>query len=184
MNFFLCHPGEHASITQNITDAAKNANSRAIFYNLSATGEVQINAIEKDLLNENVDAPFLLSISAAHHETGVINDIEAICNFVHKRGGYVHIDAAQAFGKVEMDWSLPDLITLSSHKMGGPVGIGALILKQGVPFRSVIHGGGQEEGLRPGTVPVALVHGFLAAAKESLSEESQSHWEQCGHGSK
>ncbi|RUX21691.1 aminotransferase class V-fold PLP-dependent enzyme, partial [Mesorhizobium sp. M7A.F.Ca.US.011.01.1.1] len=84
-------------------------------------------------------------------------------------GAFMHVDAAQGLGKLPLDFSEFDLASVSSHKMYGPMGIGALFISSAAPLRPlpVLFGGGQEAGIRPGTVPTPLVVGFGAAAKVS-----------------
>jgi cysteine desulfurase len=104
----------------------------------------------------------------ANHETGVLHPLESLISLCKECGGWLHTDASQAFGKVPVDSKKADLITLSSHKIGGPVGIGALVIKPHVPFTPPILGGGQEDGVRSGTTSLLLVEGFVAAAEEAL----------------
>ncbi|WP_163144229.1 cysteine desulfurase family protein, partial [Arhodomonas sp. KWT] len=109
----------------------------------------------------------LVSVSAVNNETGVIPDLAAIAEGVKGRGALLHVDAAQALGRVPLDVAgLPaDLVSLSAHKCYGPQGVGALYVRRRprVRLAPLLHGGGQEGGLRPGTVPVAQVVGMGAA---------------------
>ncbi|MFB4205133.1 Cysteine desulfurase IscS [wastewater metagenome] len=109
----------------------------------------------------------LVSVSAVNNETGVIPDLAAIAERVKGHGALLHVDAAQALGRVSLDVSgLPaDLVSLSAHKCYGPQGVGALYVRRRprVRLMPLLHGGGQEGGLRPGTVPVAQVVGMGAA---------------------
>ena len=133
--------------------------------------------INKVISNQG-EPSFLVSIGAANHETGVVQDIDALASVVHAHNGWIHTDACQALGKIPLP-STTDLMTLSSHKVGGPVGIGALILKDRVPFTPPILGGGQEGGLRSGTPALALALGFVAAVKRCLSTDYAQHLTHC-----
>lgn len=112
----------------------------------------------------------LVSVMHANNETGVIQPVKEIGEQMRASETWFHVDAAQTFGKepdlADIDC---DLLSVSSHKIYGPQGIGALYVKrQGstrIPISSLIHGGGQERGLRPGTVSVALAVGFGEASK-------------------
>ncbi len=112
----------------------------------------------------------LVSIMAANNETGVIQPIEEAAAAAHRVGALFHSDAAQAVGKIPTDVVElgVDYLSISSHKMYGPMGIGALFVSAAAtkPL-PITYGGGQENGLRPGTEPVALIAGFGAAARAS-----------------
>ncbi|WP_281702328.1 cysteine desulfurase family protein [Cryptobacterium curtum] len=119
----------------------------------------------------------LVSIMLANNEVGSIQPVAEIAKVVHAAGALMHTDAVQAFGKmsVGLDALGVDALSISAHKIGGPKGIGALVLKSGTPFLPVLLGGGQEHGLRSGTQNVAGMVGFAAAATaatgEGLNEE-------------
>ena len=114
----------------------------------------------------------LVTIMAANHEIGTIQPIEAIGRLAWAAGALFHVDAAQAAGKIPLALAGIDLMTLSAHKLYGPKGIGALALRR--PVRAMVTplilGGGQEQGLRSGTVPVPLAVGFGAAAALAMDE--------------
>jgi cysteine desulfurase len=103
-----------------------------------------------------------------NNEIGVRHPLTAISNLAHEAGALVLSDAVQAFGRIEL-CSGPDLFAVSAHKIHGPKGVGALWMKTGKEPAPFIHGGGQEQGLRSGTLSPALCVGFGAAAK--LAEE-------------
>ncbi|HEY5279052.1 MAG TPA: cysteine desulfurase family protein [Pseudolabrys sp.] len=109
----------------------------------------------------------LVSVMLANNETGVIQPITDIAAIVHAAGGLLHVDAVQAAGRIPVDMpSLgADLMSLSSHKLGGPQGAGALIVRAGLTVTPLIRGGGQERGRRGGTENVAGIAGFGAAAE-------------------
>lgn len=108
----------------------------------------------------------LVSVMFANNETGVIQPIAEIAAIVHEAGGLLHVDAVQGAGRIEIDMTAlgADLLTLSSHKLGGPQGAGALVLREGLHIAvPLIAGGGQERGNRAGTENVAAIAGFGAA---------------------
>jgi len=109
---------------------------------------------------------FLVSVMHGNNEVGSLNPIQKIGNLCREKGVLFHVDAVQTAGHVPMDLQeLPvDLLTLSAHKMYGPKGIGALYVRKKTPLVPLIHGGGQEFGLRSGTENVPSVVGFGAAA--------------------
>ena len=110
--------------------------------------------------------PALVSVMTANNETGVVQDMAAIAAFVRDNGALLHTDAVQAAGKIALDFSASGahLMSLSAHKIGGPKGVGALIVDKAVDMKPLLHGGGQEKGRRSGTENVAAIVGFGAAA--------------------
>lgn len=124
---------------------------------------------------------FLASLMMVNNETGVIQPVAEAAAIAHSRGGLIHSDAAQAFGKVAIDVMDLDIdyVSLSAHKCYGPMGVGALFASATAPQPSpLVFGGGQQGGLRPGTEPVALIAGFGAAARiaveRRLSDEAHA----------
>jgi cysteine desulfurase len=112
--------------------------------------------------------PALVSVMLANNETGALQPVVEAAEIVHAAGGLLHVDAIQAFGKIPIDINAmkADLMTLSAHKIGGPKGVGALVLAEGVlGLEPHLRGGGQELGRRAGTENVAGIAGFGAAAK-------------------
>ena len=107
--------------------------------------------------------PFV-SIVAANSETGVLQDIETATELVRAANGLILVDAVQALGKIPMTF-MPDYMAVSAHKIGGPQGVGALYVSPDVPYTSLLSGGGQERRRRSGTMNVAGIAGFGAAAK-------------------
>ena len=121
--------------------------------------------LDLDLLERELDGSVLLvAVMTVNNEIGVRQPLTAISEIAHKSGALVLTDAVQAFGRVELCKG-PDLVALSAHKIHGPKGIGALWMRDGAEPVTLIHGGGQEQGLRSGTLSPALCVGFGAAAK-------------------
>jgi cysteine desulfurase len=110
--------------------------------------------------------PFV-SLMAANNETGAIQPVPDAAKIVHEAGGLLHSDAVQAAGRVPLDMPAlgADMLSLSAHKIGGPKGVGALVLRKGVSVEPLIKGGGQERRRRAGTENVAGIVGFGAAAE-------------------
>lgn len=136
-------------------------------------GLVDLSALEDSLRNGGERS--IVSILYANNETGVLQDIKAIVDIAHNAGALLHIDAIQAFGKVPINFMEMgvDMMSISSHKIGGPQGVGALIAREKIPMKPFILGGGQEHGRRGGTENIAGIAGFGLAAtfvSESLSK--------------
>ncbi len=137
--------------------------------------------VEPEAVEEAVDDETLLvSVQGANNEVGTVQPIPEIAEIAHQYGAVMHCDATQAIGKIPMDvdeWGV-DLLSISAHKMYGPKGIGALYVRGGphaIPLVSVYLGGGQERGLRPGTLNVPAIVGFGQAClicSEHMLDES------------
>ena len=121
----------------------------------------------EDLKEAITPQTILISIMHANNEIGTLQPIEEIGRIAHDNGILFHTDAVQSFGKVKIDVEKQniDLLSLSSHKINGPKGVGALYIKKGVRLVPLIHGGGQERGIRSGTENVAGIVGFGKAAE-------------------
>ena len=121
----------------------------------------------------------LVSVMHANNETGAIQPLPDIASVLEGHEAYFHVDAAQGYGKDLDGLRHPriDLISVSSHKVYGPQGVGALITRRRnfkrPPLVPIAYGGGQERGLRPGTLPVPLIVGFGVAARKALAENSK-----------
>lgn len=136
----------------------------------------------KELENAITDQTFLISIMAVNNEIGVIQPLKEIGALCRKKGVFFHTDAAQAFGKIPLDINELniDLMSISGHKIYGPKGVGALYVrrKPRIRIRPLINGGGQERGLRSGTLAPFLVAGLGMAAKIAEQEMTKDH-EKC-----
>jgi len=117
----------------------------------------------------------LVSVIHASNEIGVIQPINEIGKICRDNNVYFHTDAVQSFGKIPVNMKYVDLMTVSSHKMYGPKGVGALFVREGVAIEPLLHGGGQERGLRSSTVNVPCIVGFAKAceiAKKEMKDEA------------
>jgi cysteine desulfurase len=155
---------EHKSILSSAS-SLRTAGFRMVEAPVDGHGVIDISALER-LVGEQT---LLVSVMAVNNEVGSIQPLADVVRIVRAAGALVHVDAAQALGKLPLDCSGFDFASLSSHKMYGPMGIGGLFVSSASPVRPlpVLFGGGQETGIRPGTVPTPLVAGFGAAAKLS-----------------
>jgi cysteine desulfurase len=139
------------------------------------TGILSLDALEAALRPET----FLVSVMLANNELGVVQDIPAIAECVHSRGGLLHVDCAQAIGRlpVNVDALGADLASFSAHKFHGPKGTGCLYVRRrerAVRIDPLVYGGGQERGMRSGTLDVPGIVGMAEAARlavENLPEE-------------
>ena len=153
---------EHSSVI----DVVKNLDIEKKFFNINPNGTVNLKEIEEVLSKQT--NPFLVSIMFANNESGIINPIYEISKIVRKYKGIMHCDGVQSLGKIEIDLdSLDvDLFAISSHKIGGPTGIGALLINTRNNISPEIIGGGQEKNLRSGTENFLGIVGFGEAINE------------------
>ncbi len=123
--------------------------------------------LQRDVLSAHArQGAALISVMYANNETGVVQDIAAIADVAKAHNALLHTDAVQAAGKLPLDFGAcgTHLLSMSAHKIGGPKGVGALIVDKAVELRPLLHGGGQEKERRSGTENVAGIVGFGAAA--------------------
>ena len=137
---------------------------------VGADGTVDLAALER-MLADGPDTA-LVALMLANNETGVIQPVAEAARLAHAHGASLHCDAVQAAGKIAVDVAAlgADTYALSAHKLGGPQGVGALVVRPGAAVRAQISGGGQESGLRAGTENVAGIVGFGVAAACALNE--------------
>jgi cysteine desulfurase len=128
---------------------------------VTGDGVIDLEALDTLIAGRTV----FLSLMAVNNETGVIQPLKAAAALVHGHGGLVHCDASQALGKMPMRIGdlEADFVTLTAHKIGGPQGVGALVVTCGRAPKPMLRGGGQEQGWRAGTENVAGITGFAAA---------------------
>jgi cysteine desulfurase len=117
----------------------------------------------------------LVAVMAANNEVGTAQPVAAAAELAHAAGAALLCDAVQAAGTPGVDLAADgiDLLALAGHKLGGPTGVGALVVRAGQRLRPLLHGGGQERGLRSGTLPVAAIAGFGAAASAALGRRDR-----------
>jgi len=143
----------------------------------TANGVIDLETLPAALANSQMKGrrPFV-SVMAANNETGAFQPIAEAAAIVHEAGGLLHSDAVQAAGKMPFDIasSGADMISLSAHKFGGPKGVGALVLREGIAVEPLIKGGGQERRRRAGTENVSGIVGFGVAAELASAELSRA----------
>jgi cysteine desulfurase len=135
------------------------------------SGVVDLDALER-ILAAAAPAPALVAIMLANNETGVIQPVAEAVRIAHAHGALLHCDAVQAAGKIAVEFGAlgADLMSVSAHKLGGPPGVGALIVADHVELGARQHGGGQERGRRAGTENLPGIVGFGVAAEIAAAE--------------
>jgi len=161
---------EHMSVV-NTCKFLTTKGFEAVFLPVDNYGFVKLESLEKELTDKTV----LVSIVYANGEIGTIQPMKEISKIVHSKNAYLHVDATAACGQVPINVKEEgiDLLTVSSNNMYGPKGIGALYIKEGIRIEPLLHGGGQERGLRSGTENLPSIVGFGRAA-EIAKKEMQS----------
>lgn len=151
---------EHVSVLKAVTDLEEIP--------VDGNGIVSLEALDALLAGDT--RPALVSVMLANNETGVIQPLADISAIAKKHGALLHCDAIQAAGKIPFDIKAlgADMMSLSAHKIGGPAGVGALVLAGDIHLQGIIRGGGQERGRRAGTENVSGIAGFAAAARAAL----------------
>ena len=145
---------------------------RSISVPVDRDGVVHLDALEQIVRDCR---PALVSVMWANNEVGAVQPVERIADLCAKAGVPFHSDAVQALGKlpVRVDRVRADLLAFSAHKLGGPRGAGALFVRRGTRLAPLLHGGGQERGLRPGTEDVAAATAFAVAAEQAEAEREE-----------
>lgn len=148
---------EHDSVLETVPDAERIP--------VTPDGTVDLAALDRMLAGDGGTA--LVSVMLVNNETGVIQPVAEASRLAHAHGALFHCDAVQGAGRIGIDADPLgiDLLTLSAHKLGGPHGVGALVVRDGIPIIPVLRGGGQEQRRRAGTENVAGIAGFGAAAR-------------------
>lgn len=150
-------------------DSVRRAAPQADILPVDSDGVLDLAALERALAASA--EPALVSVMLANNETGVLQPIADVVRLARAAGALVHCDAVQGAGKVPVDLHGlgVDYLSLSAHKLGGPMGVGALVIRSGAPLRPDRRGGGQESNRRAGTENVPGIAGFGAAATQAAS---------------
>ena len=151
-------------------DSVRHAVPTAEIIPVGPEGIVDLEALDR-LLGADL-RPALVSVMYANNETGVIQPVAEIAAIVRRNGALFHCDAVQAAGKLALEAGAigADLVTLSAHKIGGPTGIGALVVTGGIELAPLLRGGGQEHRRRAGTENLPGIAGFAAAAAAEIAD--------------
>ena len=153
---------EHSAVL-NFCKAAENRGYRITYLGVDSEGLLDLAELKAAIKDDTA----LVSLMWANNETGVMFPVEGIAEICRSKGVLFHCDAVQAIGKIPVDVShvAADYLTMSAHKLYGPKGVGALVIRNGAPFEPMLIGGHQENGRRGGTENVGLIVGFGVAAR-------------------
>ena len=170
-NIVISAGTEHHAVIDPIEWLVKHEGAEAKWLEVSHDGEINLSALE-EFVRLNHERISLISLMWANNEIGVINDIAAIAEIAARYQIPLHSDAVAAFGHTQVNFAQSGLATMSisAHKVGGPVGIGALVVARAAKLEAIAHGGGQERGIRSGTLNAAGAQAFALAAKLAAEE--------------
>jgi cysteine desulfurase len=154
---------EHHAILHTCEDLEENHGCRVTYLPVNGYGMVDPASVREAIADDTA----LVSIMYANNEVGTIQPIREIAAICREKGVLMHTDAVQGVGQLPIDVQADgvDMLTLSAHKIYGPKGVGALYVRSGVKIRPIIHGGGQERGLRSGTEGIPAIMGLGKAAE-------------------
>ncbi len=171
LNRLIVSAIEHVSVLETARALAREGAAELVILPVLPSGAADTGALETMLRD---GGPALVSLMLANNETGVVQPVTEAARIVREAGGLIHVDAAQALGRMPVTMAElgADLLTLSAHKAGGPVGVGALVLGSnengGARLARIQHGGGHERGHRAGTENLPAIAGFGAVAELGL----------------
>ena len=185
LGFARAHAGERPLLVVSAVEhkavlaAARRAEAEGaelVVLPVDKSGSVVPAELEAALVGIAAGRPALVSVMWANNEVGTVQPVADLCRISHAHGALFHTDAVQAFGKLHVSLTdVPaDMLSLTAHKIGGPVGIGALIVRQGMQLEPLVYGGSQERGLWPGTQNPLGAAAFTAAAGAAVGEISAS----------
>jgi cysteine desulfurase len=166
----LCSAVEHHAVLDTVEWLERHEGAEVAWLPVDSEGVVDLAALEAEL-SRDPGSVALVTVMWANNEVGTIQPVRRIVELAHAVGVPVHSDAVQAFGSLPVDFkeSGLDAMSISGHKIGGPVGVGALLLGRSVKLTPVQHGGGQERDVRSGTLDTASIAAFAAAAEAAIA---------------
>ncbi len=168
-NLVITAGTEHHGVIDPVEWLETHEGAEVVLVPVNFDGELDLAWLE-NYLAEHQSKVALISLMWANNETGVVTDIKAITTMANSFSIPVHTDAVAAFGHLPTSFKDSGLaaMSISAHKLGGPVGIGALIVSRSTKLVSIIHGGGQERGMRSGTMNAPAAKAFALAAKVAI----------------
>jgi cysteine desulfurase len=162
---------EHHAVMDSVQWLADHADAEAVWLPVDRHGRVELDAL-RDAIEQDPAAVALVSVMWANNEVGTVQPIEDVVEIAHAYGIPVHTDAVQAVGHVPVDFAASgvDLLSLTGHKLGGPLGVGALLAVRGAELAAVQHGGGQERGVRSGTLDTPAIRALAVAVQQAVDD--------------
>lgn len=170
-NIIISAGTEHHAVIDPIEWLEKHDGAEIIWLPVDSDGVIDLDFLAT-FLTEKADLVAVITLMWANNETGVITDIQRVVEIANQYGIPVHSDAIAAFGHLPLSFKESGLaaMSLSAHKIGGPVGAGALLVSRATKLVSLVHGGGQERGMRSGTMNAPVAKAFALAAEIAVNE--------------
>lgn len=165
---------EHHAVLDPAFWMAEHAGAELVLLPVDGDGVLDLDALRAELEQHGAQAA-LLSVMWANNEVGALQPLDEVVALARRFGVPVHADAVQAVGQVPVDFAASglDAMTVSGHKVGGPGGTGALLARRGLELTPVLHGGGQERGVRSGTLDAPLLASFATALDEAVARRPE-----------
>lgn len=162
-------PAEHHAVLDSVEWLVEHDGARVTWLDVDPTGAVTAEALA-EALGDGTDVA-VASVMWANNEIGAVSDLTALAAVAHEVGVPLHTDAVQAVGQVPVDVAASgvDALTMTGHKLGGPMGAGVLVLRRDAECTPLLHGGGQERDVRSGTLDVAAIVGLAVATTASVA---------------
>ncbi|MGN8247442.1 cysteine desulfurase family protein [Cellulomonas soli] len=165
---------EHHAVLDPAFWMAEHAGAELVLLPVDGDGVIELDALRAEL-EAHGDQAALLSVMWANNEVGSLQPLGEVVALARRHGVPVHADAVQAVGQVPVDFAASglDALTVSGHKVGGPGGVGALLARRDLGLTPVLHGGGQERGVRSGTLDAALLASFAVAVEDAVAHQAE-----------
>jgi cysteine desulfurase len=165
---------EHHAVLDPAFWLAGHAGAEIVLLPVDAAGRLDLEALRAELA-AHAEETALVSVMWANNEVGTVQPVRDVVRLAHQYGVPVHTDAVQAVGQLEVDFAASgvDAMTVSGHKLGGPIGVGALLARRDLPLEAVLHGGGQERGVRSGTLDAPAIRSFAAAVTDAVAHRAE-----------
>jgi cysteine desulfurase len=160
---------EHHAVLDPVHWLGEHEGAEVVWLDVDDEGRVDVDQIRADL-SAHPGRTALVAVMWANNEVGTVQPIAQIAAACAEAGVPLHVDGVQAVGSIPVDAALPDCVAISAHKLGGPLGVGALVARRGLDLTPLTHGGGQERQVRSGTLDVPAVVGFAAAVDHVLRD--------------
>jgi cysteine desulfurase len=165
---------EHHAVLDCVEWLAARESAQAVWLPVDQIGRVQSSTV-REAIAEAPDTAALVTVMWANNEVGTVNPVAEIAEVAHAYGIPVHSDAVQAIGQLDVDFGASglDALSLTGHKLGGPLGVGALLATRALRMTPLLHGGGQERDLRSGTLDTPAIAGFAAAVTAAVADRAE-----------
>jgi cysteine desulfurase len=174
---------EHHAVLDPVQWLADHEQAKVRWLSVDEIGRIHLDSLA-EVLQEDAANTALCTVMWANNEVGTVQPVAAIAQLCHAAGVPFHTDAVQALGQVDLGPltgpAAPDAVTITSHKIGGPFGIGALLADPALALSPLLHGGGQERDVRSGTFDAAAAAGFAVAVEHAVAHQKQHATELVG----